>query len=393
MKIVIVHLDFSAYFTARLLSFQNYLKVNDELHILEILGTSPLYPFLNVSKRKLNNYELLMPNSTYDTADIKEMGKLIKERLNKLQPDVILAGPLAFPSSATALKWAKKNNKGIILFDDCHKDTFIRSKLNTYVKKYLYACVDAFFCPSEDYTESYMEWGFKESQIFYGLNVIDNDFWWYKGEYLYDIKNSYFLVIGRQVPFKNLEGFINAYLDYQKRGGYIPIIFVGNGPEHEKLIRIAKDNPLIKFETFKKPEELKELYKNARALFVPSFKTETWGLVVNEAMCAGKAVAVSKECGCANTLVRNKINGWVFDPHNHENMVEVLNYAQNITYENLIEYGKNSQDIIKDWNLNKFCSGLYSSMIYANTHHKKYGIISRILLALWNGRLNKMERV
>ena len=38
---------------------------------------------------------------------------------------------------------------------------------------------------------------------------------------------------------------------------------------------------------------------------------ETWGLAINEAMAAGKAVLVSDACGCAEDLVSEQ-NGWVF---------------------------------------------------------------------------------
>lgn len=43
MRIVITHLDFSAYFVDRLLAFQEYCKAcKDELYIIEVLGKSPL---------------------------------------------------------------------------------------------------------------------------------------------------------------------------------------------------------------------------------------------------------------------------------------------------------------------------------------------------------------
>lgn len=109
MRIVITHLDFSAYFVDRLLAFQEYCKAcKDELYIIEVLGKSPLYPFLAVSKSKLENYENLFPDGTYDNVSVELINKTLHKRLDEINPDVVFSGPLAFPSSAAALKWAKK---------------------------------------------------------------------------------------------------------------------------------------------------------------------------------------------------------------------------------------------------------------------------------------------
>lgn len=394
MKIVITHLDFSAYFTDRLVYFQNYLKgKGDTSYIIEILGTSPLYPFLSVSKQRLDNFEYLMESSTYNDADIDEMDKKLTKRLDDINPDVIFSGPIALPSGAISLKWAKRHGKSVVLFDDCQKDTFIRSKINVFIKKRLYSCVDAFLCPSPAYKESMNYWGFKDAQIFYGLNAVNNEFWFSNSSsYCTDFANSYFITIGRQIPFKNLEFFLKSYLEYQGRGGKTPLLMVGNGPIHEKLLEIAQNNSAIHFETFKKPEELKELYKNAKALIVPSFKTETWGLVVNEAMCSGRYVATSKEVGCSSTLVSPE-NGLIFDPHDKEDIVATLDKIDNLSESQLYSCGKTAQHIIGNWGLDRFAEGLYGALKYANENHVKINLFNYLICRLWKGRLNKIETV
>lgn len=395
MRIVITHLDFSAYFVDRLLAFQEYCKAcKDELYIIEVLGKSPLYPFLAVSKSKLDNYEDLFPDGTYDNVSVELINKTLRKRLTEINPDVIFSGPLAFPSSAAALKWARKNDRGIVLFDDCHKDTFIRGKLNTFVKKRLYSCVDAFFCPSPDYEDSMLYWGFKPEQIFYGLNAVNNKFWWCDDDsYLDNNNEAYFATIGRQVPFKNLEFFLKAYLEYQAKGGKTPLVMVGNGPEHDALKKIAGDNPNVTFKSFMQPAELKQLYRKVKALILPSHKTETWGLVVNEALCSGRVVAVSDEVGCSKTLVRDHQNGFVFDPDSTNSIVSSLFSIDALSEKELHDYGKLGQEIVNDWGLQRFCQGLYSALCFSKDHHRKTSIFSSILCRCWNGQLHKMQRV
>ena len=89
----------------------------------------------------------------------------------------------------------------------------------------MYTCVDAFFCPSPDYEDSMRYWGFEKEQIFYGLNAVNNSFWWSEcGKYLDNNDEAYFVTVGRQVPFKNLVFFLKSYLVYLHKGGKTPLI-------------------------------------------------------------------------------------------------------------------------------------------------------------------------
>ena len=49
-------------------------------------------------------------------------------------------------------------------------------------------------------------------------------------------------------------------------------------------------------------------------VFVLPSENETWGLAVNEAMCAGLPIVVSSEIGCAPDLVHDNCNGRTFWP-------------------------------------------------------------------------------
>jgi glycosyltransferase involved in cell wall biosynthesis len=55
------------------------------------------------------------------------------------------------------------------------------------------------------------------------------------------------------------------------------------------------------------------VYAAADLVVLPSFGPgESWGLVVNEALCSGKAVLVSTQVGCQRDLVFHGQNGLVF---------------------------------------------------------------------------------
>src|SRR5438034_9827058 len=64
---------------------------------------------------------------------------------------------------------------------------------------------------------------------------------------------------------------------------------------------------------FKQYEELPIFYGLADA-FIHASISEPWGLVVNEAMASGLPVLVSIACGCEGDLVKEKVNGFSFNP-------------------------------------------------------------------------------
>ena len=55
---------------------------------------------------------------------------------------------------------------------------------------------------------------------------------------------------------------------------------------------------------FLNQSEISRAYVAADCLVLPSDATETWGLVVNEAMASGLPCIVSNACGCAEDLVQ-----------------------------------------------------------------------------------------
>ena len=58
-------------------------------------------------------------------------------------------------------------------------------------------------------------------------------------------------------------------------------------------------------------------------MILPSFY-ETWGLVVNEAMAMEKPVIISSSCGCANDLVLNDKNGYIFKKGNSKELSKII---------------------------------------------------------------------
>lgn len=127
--------------------------------------------------------------------------------------------------------------------------------------------------------------------------------------------------------------------------------------------------------------ELPKYYGRA-SVFIHASTTEQWGLVVNEAMASGLPVIVSDRCGCAPDLVKEGVNGFEFDPHNADALVDLMLQVSDAGFP-LGDFGRESSRIIQDWGPERFAEGLKQAAdkaIEVGPTHPSW--ISRMLLEL-----------
>lgn len=114
-----------------------------------------------------------------------------------------------------------------------------------------------------------------------------------------DRKYPLMLYVGRISQEKNLDEFLSLNMDGEK-------VIVGDGPDLKKYKEKYKN---ITFKGTIQGEQLGEIYSSADVFVFPS-KTETYGLVITEAMASGVPVAALPS-DASNVLVKNGINGYV----------------------------------------------------------------------------------
>lgn len=390
MKVLMLG-NFALYFMPRLVAFHQQLKSQgDELLVIQEADKNKLYG--NMPKLDTKEVAILHFQEISDSA--KPYKQRIIHVLDKFNPDVLITGFVAFPYGAIGLQWAKSRNKAIVEYDDQRWNTFPRGKVSTWIKSRIIRNVDTFLCPAPAWNETLQKWGFKKQEIFYGLDTSDNDFWSQKVDRVSfeHLPSSYFMTLGRQGSMKNLPFFLNAYLKYLKLGGIIPLVMVGDGPDHETLVSLSNNNPNITFLPFQDREHIRELFVNMKALILPSTRVETWGMVVNECMASGNIVAISNECGSSTTLVKDGINGFHFSPYDKNDIVNALFKIEKLSPIEEQQMHHNSLEIIKDWGVDRFSKGLYDACIYALNHKKKvWNPIDFILMKMWKGRFNINE--
>ncbi|HVT96423.1 MAG TPA: glycosyltransferase family 4 protein [Acidobacteriaceae bacterium] len=145
---------------------------------------------------------------------------------------------------------------------------------------------------------------------------------------------------------------IEAYIRLAPARGADPaayLLIVGDGVERANLEARVRDSGLssIHFLGFRNQTDLPRFYDLCDAFVLPSYN-ETWGLVVNEVMNAGRPVIVTDQVGCQPDLVHDGVNGFVYPAFN----VDALSQCLRSLLENAdlrATMGENSLRIIRQY--------------------------------------------
>lgn len=131
------------------------------------------------------------------------------------------------------------------------------------------------------------------------------------------------LFVGRLVALKNVEFALRAFIKANLENTVF--VIVGDGPEKEKLVKIAAGNPAVIFTGRLEGDELYAWYNVGQVFTLPSYQ-EPFGAVTNEALVAGCKVLISKDAG-SNCLVKDGVNGYIIDPRHEMNFIDTLKLA------------------------------------------------------------------
>ena len=261
-------------------------------------------------------------------------------------PDIINVIKEYNPNTILVYGWPLKSHykvmryfKGkipIIFRGDSHLldySGFLKSFIKKVVLKWIYRHVDKAFYVGQSNYDYYLTAGLKPNQLFFAPHAIDNQR--FAGDNI-EIINSgremkaslgimkddlVFLFAGKlenkKDPFILLNSFLAVTTDKN-----IHLVFVGNGELENQLKTSSLQNKQVHFIDFCNQSEMPAVYQMADVFVLPSRGPgESWGLAVNEAMANGKAIIVSDKCGCAATLVKDGINGFVYQASN-QSMLE-----------------------------------------------------------------------
>jgi glycosyltransferase involved in cell wall biosynthesis len=118
--------------------------------------------------------------------------------------------------------------------------------------------------------------------------------------------------VGKLIPEKNVDELLEAFAVAAPRVPAMRLVLVGDGPERQRLgDRASALGIEVRWAGFANQSELPRVYAAIDLLVLPS-RSESWGLVVNEAMACGVPVIASDRVGCVPDLVHPGRTGEVY---------------------------------------------------------------------------------
>lgn len=280
----------------------------------------------------------------------------------------------------TAMAAARQRGIKVLLRDEATAISATRSPLKRMAKRLFFAGlargVDAFLAIGSLNRRYYRNNGIPEGRIFDMPYAVDNAHFRRGAETAASRREATRATLGlepgrpvllfaaklieRKRPALLLEAFARLHNDVALRRPYL--LFAGDGPLRATLeAQAARQAPgAVHFLGFQPQADLPRWYDLCDAFVLPSGQ-ESWGLVVNEVMCAGRAVVASDRVGAAADLVRPDENGAIFRVDDMDDLVRALRGVL-ADPARLAAMGRRSLAIIERWSFAEDIAGLRQAL-------------------------------
>lgn len=177
-------------------------------------------------------------------------------------------------------------------------------------------------------------------------------------------KEFTFISISHLKENKNVDLTIKALKEVLKEYNYVKLIVIGDGPEKENLMNLAKELKIssnIEFIGAVHREELNEYINRANAFVLPS-EYETFGIAYIEALACGLPIITTK-CGGPEDFFNEEIGYMIFSEDEKElakAMLDIINNIDRFEPNNLRKYVKDkfSKDTVSIKITNVYCKVL-----------------------------------
>lgn len=125
------------------------------------------------------------------------------------------------------------------------------------------------------------------------------------------------VIAGRQTPYKRVDLAVEACNELK-----VPLIVIGNGPEHKRLEKLAGRN--VTFLTAVNDHDIVAHFQSSLVFIMPNM--DDFGIVAVEALAAGTPVVAYHKGGSQDYIIPNK-TGIFFDKQTTKNLTAALETA------------------------------------------------------------------
>ncbi len=287
--------------------------------------------------------------------------------------DALIIHGHGYAANLLALAAAKAAGIKVFVRGETHlglKRTLVKSLLRKPIMNLFYNLCDGCLAIGSANRDFYAATGVSASKIFQVPYTVDNERFiaeskvdetqrnQIRADFGLPIDQPLLLYASKFQRRKHPDDVLKAAAMLQSQGLRLSILMVGSGEMNQELRTLSESLGLVDvaFPGFVNQAALPRVYGASDVFVLPS-ENEPWGLIVNEAMCAGLPVLVSSEVGCAPDLVRDRVNGFTFPAGDYMALAARIK-AILISADHRAKMGQESLEIIKGWSYKECAAGL-----------------------------------
>lgn len=326
----------------------------------------------------LDGYEYEFVKNTASVQSSKSYYGIQNPDLNKrillYKPDAILVFGWKLKSHLSAMKYFKGKIPVLFRGDSTLLDEngSGKDKIRRIILGHVFKNIDVALYVGMQNKNYFQNNGLKDYQLVYVPHAIDNKRFMdlpqsgttqlekWKRQLGIEKKKPVFLFVGKFEHKKNPLILSEAAKVLKTKS--FRILFVGGGELEELLKKESDLFAHLQILPFQNQSLMPLVYRLGDVLVLPSKGPgETWGLAVNEAMACGLPVIVSDKVGCADDLVENNFNGFIFKSGDVSQLAEkMLFFIEN--KDKIIQMGLASRDKIDFWSFEQICDAVERTM-------------------------------
>ena len=309
-----------------------------ELHVIFLAETDPTQRRWLVYKDEIEfSYEVLPAWRRRWGGQHILLNRGLWPALQRFRPDSILCGGYNYPAFWQALAWAKFHSARFVAWiESTSRDQRNPSALAAFIKQTFIRNCSAFVVPGKSAFEYVNSMGVPAERIHTAPNAVDNQRFaklarevrereaHYRNEL--GLPPRYFVFAGRVTHEKGVFQLLEAYTQLEPElRSQMGLVLVGEETAKDELMKnAAKIDPgTVVFPGFAQRDQLAAFYALAEVLVFPTL-SDTWGLVVNEAMACGLPIIASDVAGCVADLVHDGENGYVVPSAQVDKLTEAM---------------------------------------------------------------------
>jgi 1,2-diacylglycerol 3-alpha-glucosyltransferase len=323
------------------------------------------YEVLSNWRRRIGKYNVLLNGG-------------VGAALSRAKPDAVLSGGYGYVASWQAAFWAKSQGVPLLLWSESTAlDIRRRYPVVEFIKRRFRQRCQAFVAAGKASRDYLVALGASSNTIFIAPDAVDVSFFAAAAEkarlqqreirVCNNLPSRYFLSVGRLIKEKGVYELLDAYAKLEASvRTRIGLVFVGDGAARQELERRAAgiQQGVVRFSGWVHREQIPEIYALADAFVFPTY-SDTWGLVVNEAMASSLPIVASQVAGCVPDLLQDGWNGFAVRPRDVEGLV----YSMQVLFddpESARRMGSRSFQRVQEYTPEKCAGGIVQALAFVS---------------------------